>query len=98
MGYAISYGPKLDCEKKRHKGTFSAHVAAVMVILAAAVCVHFAFPGAVQRVRSVLLPGFGDHTVTALAEMVERVEDGERLDSAVSAFCQEIMDNAEIQD
>lgn len=96
MGYAIQYGPKTPYSGKRHRAGISARLVTAAVILAFALCVRFAFPSAVGRVRSVLLPGFGEEAAEALAVMAQQIGAGEPVDSAVSAFCQEIMENAQV--
>ena len=97
MGYAIQYGSKPRCEKNGRKNRIGANAALIALILVAVMCVRAAFPGLAQRVRGILLPGFGNESAAAFAAMVERVGEGERVDHAVGAFCQEIMENAQIQ-
>jgi len=49
-----------------------------------------------EIVRGILLPGDPEVTAAALGELVNGLRDGEGLKEAVTAFCIEVMENAQI--
>lgn len=93
MAYQIRYekiGTKPEKSPKKWTG------------LIAAICVLALVTGAVtvktvglKWIQEVLLPGDPEVTAAALEGLVEDLKDGESLGRAVTAFCEEIMKNAE---
>jgi len=88
MGYRIVYGRnkrRFRQLKKRGKTLMLSIVVCVVLIIAGY------FGGA-----KLLLPGDPDVSATALENMVDSVQGGEKISDAIVAFCREIIANAEI--
>lgn len=93
MGYKVSYGPKIH-EKKRKPAPLPIAVACVLVLALGA---RVLLPEAASRAKQLLLPGDAG-TRQAFEQMLENVRAGESLEEALTVFCQEIIDNAELAD
>lgn len=91
MGYKIEYSPhenqrypvKNRPSKKKHMG----------VALLAAIILCSLLPKVRSSVVSLLIPGDDTITKSAFQLMVERLRDGDPINDAVTAFCQEILNN-----
>ena len=91
MGYRITYGQDVIKSKlppDRKKLVFR------RIILAALACVAVALALSSATIRHYLLPGDPVVTERALQELVSDLRSGEKVSDAVTAFCQEILDNA----
>ena len=89
MHYRIVYGKKkqrLSQLTKRQK------VFAIAFISCLSLAV-FLFAGGAK----LLLPGDPEFSSVALENMVQAIQNGETLADAVTAFCEEILANAQIQ-
>jgi hypothetical protein len=65
-----------------------ASICAAMILLSAT--------GGVNRVKEWILPGNAQVTEAALDNLVTDLKEGEKLEDAITAFCQEIIDHAKI--
>lgn len=93
MGYEIRYGPKIS-QKRKTVGLLPI-AAAVVVVLALGV--RTLFPDAAVKAWQLILPA-DTETQAAFQTMVDSVRAGEAFGEAVTAFCQEIIENAELPD
>ena len=95
MGYRIHYGHMLIKEEIRQreekrktrlpaKLIVACSIVLVITILGKTGCLDF------------LIPGDKEVTKQAFSAMVENVRDGEDVKSAITAFCVEILDHAEL--
>ena len=95
MGYRIEYGDRAAVRKER-KGrsllTRIVTVACILSLVAGALAVKHA---GLTWVTDFLLPGDPAVTAAALENMVESIREGEPWGDAVTAFCREIIENAE---
>lgn len=87
MGYRIVYGKKKTRFHSLSKRSKILIIAIVGCILLMAVSY---FGGA-----EVYLPGDREVTGVALENMVDSLQDGEKLSDAITAFCREIIENAQ---
>ena len=96
MGYRIEYGQGII--KKRTVISHSAkkQIKKFVPILLSTVLIVTMLWGKGESVRSFLIPGNDAVTVAALREMVCGLRNGESLTDAVTAFCREIIENADI--
>lgn len=90
MGYIVRYGEPGQCERrfaqrKRSRWGWS------LCILAAVAAMLLFWPEAVDRVRSLLIPGDDVKTVLAFQHLVENMRIGEGLEASVTAFCEEVI-------
>lgn len=96
MGYQISYGSKSQREIAAEKKKFAV-IYRILIIAAVVLSLRVAAPQAALKLRTVLLPGFDDEAAAAFSQMVTSIGAGERWDDSVTAFCREIITNADIQ-
>ena len=98
MAYRIDYAP-VKPEKKRNIGRkLRFQVLTAALLLAFILGVKYAWPGGAARLRQALLPGEASRTEVAVQTLVERVARGEPVGEAVTAFCREILENAQKSD
>lgn len=92
MGYSIKYGNELIktpcCSRMSQKSKLL-----VSVLLTICIALVFLSVGS-KTLKEYILPGNADITESALNALISDLKDGEPLGSAVSAFCQEIYENA----
>lgn len=98
MAYQISYGQ--DCATKTNKRELRLpKLSREAVLRAALACSVIALilicliPQVRLAVRDVLLPGDPEVTAAALERLVEAVSEGETIQTALTDFCQEIIDH-----
>lgn len=95
MGYKIQYGPALKAEiKSRSFWKKQWKAAAVLTAMAAALVLVFI--GETETLRDVFLPGDADVTHRALIELTENIREGESFADAITVFCLEIIEGAEL--
>lgn len=94
MGYKIQYGPASEAEIKSR--TFWKKHWKAAALLTAAVIVSLTASGKIEPLRDIFLPGDAEVTRDALAEMTEKIRGGEGVADAITAFCREIIEGAEI--
>lgn len=95
MGYEIRYGPKAAGRNAKKRGISWVPITAA-IVFALVLGVQSLWPGAAEWARQRLLPDTG--TREAFQQMVENVQAGEPFGDAVTAFCLEILENAELED
>ena len=92
MGYEIRYGatmvrtPLVDKKPK----------ALTIVIGLLTVIIIFVFLGNAVDLRQYILPGNPEVTGAALNTLASDIKEGESLGSAITAFCREIIEHANI--
>ncbi len=52
--------------------------------------------GYLEKFKEWIIPGDAEVTEAALSTLVEDLKQGDSLDDAITAFCQEILDHADI--
>ena len=87
MHYRIVYGRKKRSLPRLTRKQRAFAIAAIISISLAVFCLA----GGIK----LLLPGDPDVSAAALENMVEAIQNGETISDAVTAFCQEIMANAQ---
>ncbi len=94
MGYSIKYGNELIktpyCSRMSQKSKLLVSVLLTICI----VLVFLSLSVGSKTLKEYILPGNADITESALNALISDLKDGEPLGSAVSAFCQEIYENA----
>lgn len=95
MSYRIVYGEEpMHWQKKNRTGRIVAYTA-ICLILFLTLTWKF-WPAGAEVLQEVLLPGDAELTRQALTNMVENLRAGEAIGDAVSVFCQEIVDGAQL--
>lgn len=99
MGYRIQYDPKMNrkFQARASHTTRKGWSAAIILILAFVLVVGFVGMDGGSKLKSWLLPGDAEVTEAALSEMMDNIRAGESFSDAVTAFCMEIIENAQIQ-
>ena len=90
MSYKITYGPVTRNTLRRHRvvrGT------AVLLVVATAVLLAFAFPAQAQRLKEFLFPWPQE----AVAAFSAELENGKDLNAAVRSFCHVILSDVSVQ-
>lgn len=95
MGYRIEYTSSGSQRKPlKHKPPYAAIATAVGVLSLVFLAIAIKHTG-LTWVRDVLLPGDPAITAAALENMVDNMKSGISIGDAVTAFCQEILANAQ---
>ena len=96
MGYTIQYGPAGNAETawyaKRRKKSGAVLVVCVLVIVFAVL----ALSGNFEQIKNYLIPGDPEVTKAAFAQFTEDIRQGDTVGDAITAFCREIIEGAEI--
>lgn len=93
MSYKISYGnesekPKITGRKWR--------LVIVSLVIALAIVARFVFPEDTKQLTEALFPLTGDSVQAALEVFAQNIRAGESFNDAATAFCLEIIDDADI--
>lgn len=92
MGYVIEYSPqdkrKYPITGNKRKGKRYVRWFLILVVLVCSL-----IPGIRTRAVNLLIPGDDEVTKAAFQIMTEQLRAGEPVNDAVTAFCQEILDN-----
>ena len=94
MGYSIHYGPdrpQFAPEKRTNRG----FVGAVLILMVCAMAIGWALPQQTERFVQALFPWTQEQVQVAFAELRQDVREGQPLSDAVTAFCREIIDDAQ---
>ena len=94
MGYRIVYEPE---KADRYPGTERRNQGLGKLLALGLVCIFAAvlvFSGGWDDLKALLLPGDPECTARAAQTLSEELKQGEPLWDALSAFCVEIVDNA----
>ena len=87
MAYQIQYEPeknrKYPVRLQRKKSVVVPILVAVVLVMCFAIC----------RKTGVLIPGDPQVTAEAFSQMVDMVREGERMEDAFSAFCDEVLEH-----
>lgn len=96
MGYYIQYGKTIvktavqtPLTKKKYNLTF------VVALLVSTILSYTAYSYK-DVLQEYILPGDASVTASALDTLIEDIRQGERIEDAVTAFCLEIIDHADI--
>ncbi len=96
MGYRIKY--EGDMVKTTIQSSMSKQ-AKCMICIAVSLCaviMLLSVTNSLNTIKEWLLPGDAKVTEAALNTLVEDLKQGDSLDDAITAFCQEILDHANI--
>lgn len=91
MGYKIQYGPELKTEIKS-RAFWKKHWKAAALLTTTAAALILVSLGE----WDLFLPGDADVTHRALTELTENIRGGESFSDAITAFCLEIIEGAEL--
>jgi len=94
MSYRITYGPEQDSTLRRK---FQLHlpVAAVLAVLLAIV-IRFTYPEETKQLAETLFPLTSAASQEALEAFSQNIRAGESFGDAITAFCLEIINEADI--
>lgn len=92
MGYKIVYGPAGP--KKRISREIGKKL--LLKVVAAALLLGLRFTGIGERISEFLIPGDAAVTAAAWDGMTENIAAGENIGDAITTFCREIIENADI--
>lgn len=93
MGYKIEYGQTMEITHLKDAKTFSAGKVLILVLITVIILCTYSMK---DKVIDLLIPGNTEVTKTAISEMIQSLEDGVEIKDAVTAFCAEIIEHANI--
>lgn len=93
MGYKITYGSGLKKQPVHSKKNSK-----LLILIVFALALVLRLSGLGERFGEFLLPGDPQVTADALQAMVQQLQEGEPLGDVFTAFCGEIIENAQILD
>lgn len=95
MAYQIIYDPDLKSKypEKRNVKPIGRYIA--VFVLIATITVLLCQPPVWHLLKSILLPGDPDVTLSASQKLVDTLKDGNTVRESVMAFCMEILDGAQ---
>lgn len=94
MSYAIRYGqePKQILLRKRMSWKHKF----VAICIAAALLLGLMWPQGQEWMRQALFPWLNEMTVHAFSDMIQQIRYGTAIPVALTEFCREIIENAEV--
>ena len=95
MSYKIFYGEKSKSARKERRSGIHVPIAAVFILLAAMLA-RMIYPAETKQITEALFPLTNADTQTALEVFAQNIKEGESFSDAVTAFCLEIIDEADI--
>ena len=96
MGYTIQYGPAGKAEAAWHAKRRKKAGAILAVCVLAVVFAAMVLSGGFEEIKNYLIPGDPEVTQAAFAQFTEDIRQGDTVGDAITAFCREIIDGAEI--
>lgn len=97
MGYRIDYGPAEPQKKNKLWETVKMQVLTAVFAAAFTIGVRTWWPEGTAQLRAWLLPGEPSVTQTAFSNLVDDLRNGTQLGDAVTAFCREIIADADLE-
>ena len=94
MGYQISYGEMKKEVKKKGKTPFFQICCWFIAGMIVCLSLH---PATNPRLAELVIPGDAEITGKAFEILAEDIQRGERIDDAVTAFCERILTGAELE-
>lgn len=92
MGYTVRYGPAIKVRRERKRFRLPAMALALILSI---LCLRHAWPNESQRLRQALFPWARESVRAAFAVFREDLEAGQSISAAITAFCLEILDEAD---
>ena len=96
MGYMIQYEDTMKKIITSDPMAASKNKIVPILALMCGMLIVFSLLANFDSLRDFILPGNADITEAALAALVDNVRDGDSLGSAITVFCQDIIENANI--
>lgn len=97
MGYRIEYGDVFTKEIIADPPAKRKPIH-ILVLLTTVCVILFILFSADGKVRDILIPGNAEVTQRAVSGFVDDIKEGEQVKDAITAFCVEIIENAQIPD
>lgn len=94
MGYTVRYGPTGNHKKKAKKLRLTMPIAVLAVMLSMTIAAH-AWPEQTERLRLALFPWERESVRQAFVGFRQDLQEGETMGDAITAFCVELLDEAE---
>lgn len=94
MGYSIQYGKEMIKIQHPSKMSYKSKFLVTCLLISCIIIVFLSLTGGIDCMKQYILPGDADVTKAALNTLVSNLKNGEPIDGAVTAFCQEIYANA----
>lgn len=95
MGYTVNYGPAQKGRRSRRRIRLRIPLVALGLILSVLLA-RYIWPQQTQRLRQALFPWTRETVQEALAGLQENLENGETVSDAITAFCLEVLSEADI--
>ena len=96
MGYTIQYGQTLLKEEIKEPCSKLNNKLIPILLITSCTIAAFLIYAKADFLRDIILPGNADVTEAALGHLAENLRSGETFGSAITAFCREIIINANI--
>ena len=98
MGYRIQYGQTMTKEEIKEPVDTKRMKPLLAIILLICIVFFFIFLGGTETLRDCFIPGDPEITEAAVKMFIEDVREGESIGDAITAFCLEIIDNADVSE
>lgn len=95
MGYTVNYGPAIKARRSKRRIRLRIPLLALCLVLTV-IFVRHTWPEETQRLRQALFPWTRESVLEAFAGFQEDIKQGEPFSDAISAFCLEVLDEADL--
>ena len=98
MGYRVEYGPQEKKQESKLWNSLKMQILTTVFLLFFVLGVRGAWPEGTEKLKEFLLPGQPSVTETAFQNLISDLKEGDSIPDAVSTFCREIVEHAQISD
>lgn len=98
MGYRVEYGPKEPKKESKIWKQIRMQLLTAAFLLMFCLGVRETWPAGTAKLKEFLLPGQPAVTETALQNFVANLKEGSDIRDAITVFCEEIIENAQLSD
>lgn len=96
MGYHIQYGETLIKKKIKLPYFMKNRNKIATMLIVTVICTTLGLIGKNERVQEILIPGDDEVTRAAFECMIDEVQAGSSMVDAVTVFCREILEGADL--
>lgn len=96
MSYRIVYGPMPKVKSTAEGNLFRFQLLTAVFLMLFALVVKCFWPQGMAVLQSVLIPGEVGATEVAFFEMLTNLKNGDAMAEAVTAFCRQVIESAEV--
>ena len=96
MSYRIVYGPMPKVETSEKGSIIRLQIMTAAFVLLFAILVRIIWPEGSVVLQSMLLPNEAGIAESAFTDMISDIQQGDAMGDAITSFCKQVIDSAEV--